>query len=423
MMSSHDDKDMEEEDFSCKPKSPSNGEPSSNFDFQTLLMSIQANVAQNSQILASLVAERNGASFEIEGPPCKRSRRVSGITHGEENSLQSGTDSSNVASLKAGNVASTNANYAASRNGSYVASTNANCVASTNANYEIPLNGNSNARPSDEDVMSLFGGPDFDSTTNEVIDDIDNNALLSLIGDAFAPSDVTGPPIMDHLASIIDAKFTAEFDLDKRKEILDKYKVPKNCNSLFTPKVNPEIWGKLPTFVRRNDVRASTQQDTLLRVTGAISSSIEDLLKAREGKQPPNYKAIIATLFDAIAILGHINKELSFKRREALKPNLSHEFKQACSRKLKPGKFLFGDDLPETIKTLQATAKIVSSAVKTNEPQQNRQNRNFSSFHSSQAKPFLGQRGRMYNPPRMQYHPRPYSSQQPQFSKKKFTKN
>eukprot|EP00794_Sanderia_malayensis_P014535 gene14535-16038_t len=168
----------------------------------------------------------------------------------------------------------------------------------------------------------------MNANTNEAIDDIDNNALLSLIGDALVPSDVTGPPILEHLANIVDAKFTAEFDIDKRKEILDKYKVPKNCNSLFTPKVNPEIWGKLPSFVRRNDVRASTRQDTLLRVTGAISSSIEDLWKACEEKQTPEYKAIIATLFDAIAILGHFNKELSFKRREALKPNLSNEFKQ-----------------------------------------------------------------------------------------------
>eukprot|EP00794_Sanderia_malayensis_P001966 gene1966-2237_t len=210
-----------------------------------------------------------------------------------------------------------NANYAGSASESHVASANAAAV----------------ARPSDEDVISLFGGADFDSNTNEAIDndDIDNNALLSLIGDALVQSDVTGPPILEHLANIVDAKFTAEFDIDKRKEILDKYKVPKYCNSLFTPKCNPEIWGKLPSFVGRNDVRASTQQDTLLRVTGAISSSIEDLLKACEEKQTPENKAIIAKLFDAIAILGHFNNELSFKRREALKPNLSNEFKQTKS--------------------------------------------------------------------------------------------
>ena len=53
------------------------------------------------------------------------------------------------------------------------------------------------------------------------------------------PSDEKGPPSLDHLASIVGANVLVEFDVQKRKEILDKYKVPKNCTSLMTPKVNP----------------------------------------------------------------------------------------------------------------------------------------------------------------------------------------
>ena len=87
-----------------------------------------------------------------------------------------------------------------------------------------------------------------------------------------------------------------------------------------------------------------------------------------------------------------------------MKPNLSQEFKQACSRSLKLGEFLFGNNLPETLKTLRATSRIVSAATKTNDPQQNfRMNKNF------QPRPFLGQRGRMQHLPRIQYHQSPYS--------------
>ena len=82
--------------------------------------------------------------------------------------------------------------------------------------------------------MSLFGGPDFDPNEDEGAD-IDNNALLSLIGDALVPSDLKGPPILEHLAGIVNTKFTADFDLEKRKEILDKYKVPNNCTSNCLP--------------------------------------------------------------------------------------------------------------------------------------------------------------------------------------------
>ena len=58
----------------------------------------------------------------------------------------------------------------------------------------------------------------------------------------------------------------------------------------MTPKVNPEIWTKLPPFARRNDVRASFQQDTLLRITGAITSSIDDLLKALKQQHIPDLR-------------------------------------------------------------------------------------------------------------------------------------
>ena len=55
------------------------------------------------------------------------------------------------------------------------------------------------------------------------------------------PSDLKGPPILEHLRGIVDTKFTADLDLDKRKEILNHCKVPRNCASLFVLKVNPEI--------------------------------------------------------------------------------------------------------------------------------------------------------------------------------------
>ena len=97
----------------------------------------------------------------------------------------------------------------------------------------------SNVLAAEEDVVSLFGGWEFESQ-----DDIflENEALLTSIDDAFVASLEKGPPPMSRqLASIIDGKFTAEFDLLKRKEIADKYPVPENCASLFKPKVNPEM--------------------------------------------------------------------------------------------------------------------------------------------------------------------------------------
>ncbi len=56
-------------------------------------------------------------------------------------------------------------------------------------------------------------------------------------------------------------------------------------------------------------------------------------------------------MIDSIVLIGHVNKEVTFKRRDALRRNLSNDFKQACSRTVQPTTFLFGDDLPEVFKT------------------------------------------------------------------------
>ena len=130
-----------------------------------------------------------------------------------------------------------------------------------------------------------------------------------------------------------------------------------NCTELFVPKVNPEILANS----KRSDIRMSVLQDTLIKLSSAIVVTVEDLLSHREKKTSHNYRSLIPRLTDSVALLGHVNKELSFKRRDAIRPYLNQEFKQACSRTLKPGKLLFGEDLPKTLQELKTTNRLMSN--------------------------------------------------------------
>ena len=49
----------------------------------------------------------------------------------------------------------------------------------------------------------------------------------------------------EKLSKLVNDEFQTEYTVEKRKEILQKDKVPSNCNELFVPKVNSEIWTKL----------------------------------------------------------------------------------------------------------------------------------------------------------------------------------
>ena len=115
----------------------------------------------------------------------------------------------------------------------------------------------------------------------------------------------------------------------KNAEILQKYKVPSNCDQLFVPKVNPEIWGKLSSNSKRSDIRMSVLQDTLVKVSSAIIVSVNDLLSHRQKKTCPAYKVLVSRLTDSLALIGHVHKELSLKRRDAIHPYLNQDFNQA----------------------------------------------------------------------------------------------
>ena len=111
---------------------------------------------------------------------------------------------------------------------------------------------------SNDDVLSLFGGNEFDP---------DNDELLQVIDESLRPSDSYGPKIKDNVAKMVNEKFTTDVGLDKRKQILEKYKTPENCTQLLLPKVNDPVWSVLKNFHRQRDLRVAVLQDSLVRVS------------------------------------------------------------------------------------------------------------------------------------------------------------
>ena len=318
----------------------------------SVLATMQANITQTNRFLARLFNENDSAASQL-----KRKREQDNpsenndILEGSSIVAYSGSkrirrDSVQSVNFPEDPVSSDMSATASEKADSEKASEKACNVAPERAQ---PTAVSFSARSAEDDALSLCGGNDFDREDESDDEDPDNEELLTQIDGAYGHLDETGPPISEHLTNVVAKKITTDYDLDQRKEILSKYKTPQNFVELYVPRINPEIWEKLEPFARKKDIKVLVLQDILVKVTSAISLVTDDLLQSRERKSKPNYQVLISRLIDSVALLGHANKELSFKRKEALRPHLSSDFKPAWSRNFKPEKYLFGNDLAKTL--------------------------------------------------------------------------
>ena len=174
---------------------------------------------------------------------------------------------------------------------------------------------------------------------------------------------------------------------EKVKENVEKYHRPENCEKLAVPKVNPEIWGKLTHYGKKQDLRLSAVQNLLVKVGTITAQSTQKLMDSRSrgahDKQLDTGELLTAQT-DAIALLGHTNYELSPRRREAIKPNLNKEYGALCSSQTAVTTSLFGDELQSQLNAIRASNCISHTAV------HNTSSSSKLSWRQKQDKPFLG---------------------------------
>ena len=135
------------------------------------------------------------------------------------------------------------------------------------------------------------------------------------------------------------------------KENQAKYLRPENCEKLIVPSINKVIKDMMGTCTLAREKPLQFTQLAITKASCALSEVVNDLLSSTA----LDTRALVTTITDVLALLGHAHVTLSHKRRDVLSPDLKKCYSGLTSPDVPITTNLFGDDILKTMADLKKT--------------------------------------------------------------------
>ena len=151
-----------------------------------------------------------------------------------------------------------------------------------------------------------------------------------------------GPAISQSLANLINTACTSPCVTDL---LVEKCRLPENCEKLAAPRVNNEIWKILNKRTQGYDKAFS---DIKNLVAAGMTSVIQlaDIVKYQISSNS-EAKDLITNI---ITLMGQVQFNLSLRRRYMIRPQLKKKYSNLCNINMPITTNLFGDDIARDIK-------------------------------------------------------------------------
>ncbi|CAH2223967.1 jg20373 [Pararge aegeria aegeria] len=220
-------------------------------------------------------------------------------------------------------------------------------------NDTIPLEQPTPVENNEQNVVSdnVSGDPIASSVHDE---GAANAEILDILGADPSVAIEYGPDINKDVATRFTHVATVGLNKDVRKELLKKFLVPGNCTNIAAPQLNAEIKATVSEQVVKRDKAIEARQKQIAAGISSLGKIISDQLCATEKNND-----LIRDLMEVSRILCDIQHSESEARRSFALYSVKRELKDQLSA-TKIDKFLFGSNLPETIKTAKAVSKSSS---------------------------------------------------------------
>lgn len=165
---------------------------------------------------------------------------------------------------------------------------------------------------------------------------------------------VKGPAIASSLAEFINITCTSPCVTD---DIINKHKIPENCDKLRSPTVNNEIWKIM-------NKRAQSYDKCFADIQNLVATGVVPIIKLFELLKPQIAgNSEIKTLFsDTITMMGQVQYNLSLRRRYMIKPHLKKKYQNLCHVSMPISTKLFGDDVTKDVKNCDTGVSLAKDS-------------------------------------------------------------
>ena len=106
---------------------------------------------------------------------------------------------------------------------------------------------------------------------------------------------------------------------------------------------------------KRNDKRWFDLQNAVLEATAAVIGIANSCLEADNENDVIYSNKVVVKAIDGITLLGKVNHQVTFERKERLKYGLSEYYKTICEQDHSESKQLLVHDLADNVKKAKAT--------------------------------------------------------------------
>ncbi|XP_045133116.1 uncharacterized protein LOC123517183 [Portunus trituberculatus] len=133
---------------------------------------------------------------------------------------------------------------------------------------------------------------------------------------------------------------------------------PNNCPALAPVECNPQILAALKTDAKKVDSRLTEISADIISAGTILTKSLLELDRLVQNTGNSQVAQEVGKINGALALLGYANFRTNLARKLLMKREINPKYAHLCSERVPITRFLFGDDLSQSIKQIEEIDKL-----------------------------------------------------------------